>query len=227
MSDPFTDLRQARKGQRRRQATSSAPRERPSTNGGRPGVLPSPSDPMAVARLFVELYCEHEHVLTTRCWGGSWWAWRTTHWAEVAERSVRSQLYHFTENAVHYNAEGVPVPWAPTKRKIGDLLEALAAITILPQDFAQPCWLDDRASGQIVAVKNGLLDIDSRQLYPHTPVYFCTVSVPFAYDPAAPKPQLFLNFLDELWQQEPEATDALAEWYGYVISGRTNLQKCC
>src|SRR5262249_50597803 len=51
------------------------------------------------------------------------------------------------------------------------------------------------------------------------------VSVPFDYDPQAPKPQRWLDFLDELWPQEPEATDALAEWCGYVVSGRTNLQK--
>jgi putative DNA primase/helicase len=49
--------------------------------------------------------------------------------------------------------------------------------------------------------------------------------VPFAYDAAAPEPQHFLNFLNELWPQETEAVDALAEWFGYVISGRTNLQK--
>jgi putative DNA primase/helicase len=188
-------------------------------------VLPPPSDPMAVARLFVELHCQREHLLTIRCWNGSWWTWRTTHWSEVHERTVRSLLYHFTENALYLDAKDVPVPWAPTRRKVGDLLEALAAISILPQDFAQPCWLDGRASGQIVAVANGLLDIDSRLLYPHTPQYFSTVSVPFAYEPTAPKPQRFLDFLDELWPQEPEAVDALAEWFGYVISGRTNLQK--
>jgi putative DNA primase/helicase len=74
-------------------------------------------------------------------------------------------------------------------------------------------------------VKNGLLDIDSRRLHPHTPLYFSTVSVPFDYDPAAPEPKRFLAFLDELWPQETEAVDVLAEWFGYVISGRTNLQK--
>jgi putative DNA primase/helicase len=194
------------------------------TSGNGTPTLPPPSAPMAVARMFVELHCLHDDVLTMRHWGGAWWAWRTTHWTEVDERTVRSLLYHFTENALCRSEDG-PVPWAPTRRKIGDLMEALAAITLLPQDFEQPCFLDGRASGQIVAVKNGLLDIDSRQLYTHTPLYFSTVSVPFPYDPAAPKPQHFLEFLGELWPQETEAVDALAEWFGYVISGRTNLQK--
>jgi putative DNA primase/helicase len=200
-------------------------RNRGRTGNSSPSVIPAPNEPMAVARLFVELHCQHEGLLTVRCWNGSWWTWRTTHWSEVHERTVRSLLYHFTESALYLDAKGAPVPWAPTRRKVGDLLEALAAISILPQDFAQPCWLDGRSSGQIVAVANGLLDIDSRLLYSHTPLYFSTVSVPFAYDATAPKPQRFLDFLDELFQQEPEAVDALSEWFGYVISGRTNLQK--
>jgi putative DNA primase/helicase len=137
---------------------------------------------------------------------------------------VRALLYHFTETKFYLGKDG-PVPWSPNRKRIGDLLEALAAIILLPEDFEQPCWLDNRASGQIVSVSNGLLDIDSRVLHPHTPIYFSTVAVPFAYDPAAPTPQRFLDFLAELWPQEPEAIDALAEWYGYVISGRTNLQK--
>jgi putative DNA primase/helicase len=193
-------------------------------NGGPPN-LPPPSEPMAVARLLVEMHCLHQEVLTIRCWGGCWWTWRTTHWGEVPERTVRSLLYHYTENAIYLDAKGVPMPWAPTRRRVGDLLEALAAICILPQDFAQPCWLDGRRSGQIVAAANGLLDVDSRVLYEHTPLYFSTVSVPFPYDPAAPEPHRFLEFLGELWPQETAAVDALQEWFGYVISGRVNLQK--
>jgi putative DNA primase/helicase len=89
----------------------------------------------------------------------------------------------------------------------------------------QPCWLDDRSTGPLVAVRNGLLNIKTRELYPDTPLYFCTVSVPFEYDPSAPIPHRWLDFLGELWPDEPEAIDATGEWFGYVISGRLDLQK--
>jgi putative DNA primase/helicase len=77
----------------------------------------------------------------------------------------------------------------------------------------------------IVAVANGLLDITSRELRPHTPFYFNQTSVPFAYNADAPEPTHWLAFLDELWPQEPEALDVLGEWFGYVISGRLDLHK--
>jgi putative DNA primase/helicase len=138
---------------------------------------------------------------------------------------VRASLYTFTEHAVYVDAKGNTAPWLPNRYKIGDVLEALSAIVVLPDDFEQPGWLDGRDSGPIVATSNGLLDITSRQLHQHTPLYFGQVSVPFPYDPNAPEPKRWNEFLDELWPSEPDAIEVLGEWFGYVISGRTDLHK--
>jgi putative DNA primase/helicase len=183
-------------------------------------TLPPPQKPMAVARLFVN------ELLTLRHWHGGWWRWKTSHWCAVEDRSVRSALYEYTE-AAHYMANDKPmlVPWAPTRRKIGDLFEALAAICILADDTEQPTWLDGRTSGVIVATANGLLDVERRRLLPHTPTFFNLTSVPFAYDPRAPQPRRWLEFLHEIWPDEPAAIDMLGEWFGYVISGRLDLHK--
>ena len=75
-------------------------------------------------------------------------------------------IYHFTDNALYRDPKNRLknrlLPWAPMRRNIGDLLEALSTIVILPDHLVQPCWLDHRPSGPIVAVRNGLLDIDTR-----------------------------------------------------------------
>jgi putative DNA primase/helicase len=205
-----------------------SPRKK-SRNGPDSGQLvPAPSAPMAVARRFVEVCCLHEGKageLTLRHWCGCWWLWKTTHWVEAQARTVRAMLWHFTEHAVYLDGKRMPAPWLPNRYKVGDLLEALSAIVILPDDFEQPGWLDGRESGPIVATSNGLLDVTSRELHPHTPLYFSQVSVPFPYDPDAPPPNRWLTFLDELWATEPDAIDVLGEWFGYVISGRLDLHK--
>jgi putative DNA primase/helicase len=134
-------------------------------------------------------------------------------------------LYEFTADAVYFDAEGKLKPWSPNRYKIGDLLEALSSLVRLPDDFEQPCWIDGRQTGSIVATSNSLLDVASLQLYPHTPLYFGQVSVPFPYDPNAPEPRKWLDFLNELWPDEPDAVDVLGEWFGYIISGRTDLHK--
>src|SRR6266404_9395920 len=61
-----------------------------------PLMLPPPSAPMQVARAFVThslLVNGIPDAPTLRYWRGGWWVWRTTHWAEVENRTVRSLLY--------------------------------------------------------------------------------------------------------------------------------------
>ena len=197
-------------------------------------ILPPPSDPMAVARFFVERDCAADGAPRLRRWRGVWWRYFSTHWEHVEDESVEALLYRFTENG-YYSAEslyGVQfVKWLPNRRKIGDLLQALASVVFLSGKLEQPCWLDGRVTGPIIAVQNGLLDLVTRQFYPHSASFFGSVAVPFDYDAGALPPGRWLKFLNDLWpaDREPDgeapATKALAEWCGYVISGRAHLHK--
>ena len=69
-----------------------------------PEILPPPYKPMQVARAFVAHSLLVDGIPdkpTLRYWRGGWWVWRTSHWVEVANRTVRSLLYTFTEHAVY------------------------------------------------------------------------------------------------------------------------------
>ena len=114
-----------------------------------------------------------------------------------------------------------------TRRKIGDLLDALASICILQADVDQPSWIDGAkdVGNVVVAVRNGLLAVERRRLIAHTPQFFNQTSVPFDYDAKAPSPERWLQFLAEVWPDQAECVDALGEWFGYVVSGRTDLHK--
>lgn len=168
-------------------------------------VLPPPTNPMAVAREFVAEHMYHG-TLTLRHWRGGWWAWASSRWVEREGRSVRAEAYRFTENA--YFAEnglagllaaigetpdiGDLAPWEPTKFKIGNLLDATAAIAHLEEEIDQPSWIGVDGV-PVVAVANGLLRLEGRILLPHTPANFNQTSVPFDFDPAAPEPAAWLR----------------------------------
>ncbi len=107
----------------------------------------------------------------------------------------------------------------------------------IPEEIEdQPCWLDGRNDdgGPYVACANGLLDVSTQDLLPHTPLYFNQTSVPFDYDPSAPPPRKWLEFLNQLWSpidahgaeapKDNPAIAALGEWFGYVVSGRTDVR---
>lgn len=191
----------------------------------KPRLLPPPSRPMPVGRAFVKNCCLSNNLLTLRYWRGAWWRWEVSHWIEVEDRAVRRSLYLFTEKALYSTDGGKTEQWSPNRHKISDLHDALSAICLLRNNRDQPSWLDDRTTGVIVSVRNGLLDVERRELLPHTPQFFNQTSVPFDYEPEASQPDRWLSFLKELWPKEADAINVLAEWFGYVISGRLDLHK--
>jgi putative DNA primase/helicase len=196
-----------------------------------PDILPTPSAPMAVAREFTAREFTHpDGPLVIYHWRGGWWRWRTTHWAELEARAVRELAYRFTEGAQYEKTtkNGVElVPWAPNRHKIADLLEALAAVTHLTEDTPQPSWLThgEHPDGVVVSCANGLLEVATRRLWPHTPTYFNTTAVAHDFDPDALDPVHWEAFLETLWGEDREQVKLLQEWMGYTISGRTHLHK--
>jgi putative DNA primase/helicase len=179
---------------------------------------------MEVARELVrERYTDPSEMLTLRHWRGAWW--RSSRWVELEQRAMAAAGYQFTEHATYIKDTKVE-PWSPNRRKIGDLLDALAAVVHTPEDMSMPAWLDGREyDGLLVSCTNGLLDVGRRELLEHTPAFFNATSVPFEYDPAADHPRRWLDFLGELWPNDGDSTAALQEWFGYVISGRLDLHK--
>ncbi len=192
------------------------------------GYWPAPSNPMPVARDLVTGLQTVDGKLTLRRWRGVWMRWQQAHWAEVEDAEVRRAVYTKLEHAKYLGTDGDEKDWAPNKIKVSNVLEALTAITFLPESIDAPAWTgtDEPApANEIVACTNGLLHVGSRTLIKHTPSYFNTVAVPFAYDPDAPQPERWLAFLKQLWPDNEASIAALQEWFGYVLSGRTDLHK--
>jgi putative DNA primase/helicase len=188
-------------------------------------LLPAPSAPMDVARVFVGERYVHEGMLKLHHWRGGWWHWRGSHWVELEQRAMAAEAYRFTERAVYATKKG-DVPWSPTKAKIANLLDALAAVVHLPEDVTMPGWLEGTVyDGLLVSVANGLLAVGHRELLEHTPAFFNATSVPFAYEPDAGAPRRWRRFLGELWPDDSESPAALQQWFGYTISGRLDLHK--
>lgn len=195
--------------------------------------LPPPSNPLAVARRLLPDWQSEDGKLVFRRWRASWMRWTGTCWREIDEAQIRKAMYERLEHVVFLaptkDGETEERDWAPTKQKISNLLDALGSITLVPTDTDAPSWIDDEGApaqdqGLIVACENGLLRIRDRALMPHGPGFFNLGSVPFAYDPIATAPT-WERFLAQVWPDDTDAISALQEWFGYVLSGRTDQQK--
>jgi putative DNA primase/helicase len=60
---------------------------------------------------------------------------------------------------------------------------------------------------------------------PHTPGFFTYNAVDFAFDPHAPEPRQWLQFLAELWPDDQSVIDTLQEIFGYCLTSDTSQQK--
>jgi putative DNA primase/helicase len=200
--------------------------------------LPGPGNPMGVARVLIQDHQNDDGELTLRHWRGGWTQWQQTHWVEAEDKAIRSWIYARLEQAMYWDTKPkVPElkPWDPNRHKVGDVLDALAAVTHTGETTDTPSWLPSVRGGphyqsnyratEIVACSNGLLHVGTRKLLDLTPLFFNRVAVPFGYDAAASEPTRWLSFLDQLWPDDPESVDALQEFFGYVLSGRTDLHK--
>lgn len=188
---------------------------------------PPPSDPMSVARHLLP-DCRNPDGLTLRHWRDGWMRWEQTTWVEDEERAIRAWLYETLDKTEYYDPKKKEInSWAPNRHKIADVLDALAATIHLSESVDPPAWLDESAipAGELVACTNGLLHVGTRKLEKLTPQFFNRVAVPFDWDPVAPEPTTWLTFLEQLWPDDPDSISALQQFFGYVLSGRTDLHK--
>jgi putative DNA primase/helicase len=196
--------------------------------GSERSIVPAPSAPMAVAREIVKHLYTNPDGFVLRDHRGDFYQWDGTCWPEVDRRDVRGAVYTFLEHTDFMHPKDGRTPFAPTRRKIDDVLDALRAVVILPSRLNAPTWTTTTSricASEIVALANGLLHVPTRRLLPHTPTFFAHHALPFAFDAKAAAPSRWLAFLRELWPQDDSSITALQEVFGYLLGGDTRLQK--
>lgn len=70
----------------------------------------------------------------------------------------------------------------------------------------------------LINFKNGLYDINQDKLLEHSPEYKITFQCNCDYNPAAPKPLVWLKYLETLTEGDEDLKATLQEWVGLIIS---------
>lgn len=192
-------------------------------------TYPAPSLPMAVARRLVDDLFTNGGNRTLVYWRGDWWFWEGAAWRQVEDDlDVKEHLWHRLEQVtVRGDKEGDEKAWAPTTAKIHNVMEPLAIRCRLSGTTDAPAWLDGTdtpPAHNIVALKNGLLDLGTRTMSQHTPTYFNTWALDFDYNPTATCP-VWEGFLADVFDHDPAGALLLQEYAGYLISGRMEQHK--
>jgi putative DNA primase/helicase len=165
-------------------------------------------------------YCLHHH-------RGNWYTWSGSDFTEVEEADVIRRLYNFLDDCFTIRKQAV-VPFTPTPHAVNQILHGLKYGVLLPRENNPPFWIDgeQRVGGDdLIACSNGLVNVTTGELSPHTPYYFNVNSVPFDYDPDAPAPMLWRKFLRQLWPDDKASRRTLQEIFGLLLTADTSFQK--
>ncbi len=157
---------------------------------------------------------------------GKFHRWGGRRWAPVEPERFDAEIWEFLGNALRKKDADV-VPFSPQSKHVAEVRQALMALAHTPDGAEAPCWLDGRAGPdpkQLLVVSNGLLNLTTRELIPHTPAFFSPNALDFAYDPAATTPE-WDKFLGQIWGDDQEQHDTLQEMFGLLLTDETSHQK--
>jgi P4 family phage/plasmid primase-like protien len=92
-----------------------------------------------------------------------------------------------------------------------------------------PGWIKrrpgDPPADELLVCANGLLHLPTRELLPPDRRFFSVNGSPVAYDPKAPRPERWIEFMREMFPDEPDCIETLQEATGYFLTQDTSLQK--
>lgn len=100
-----------------------------------------------------------------------------------------------------------------------------------PTAFADlSCDLTEWPAGELIPARNALLHPPSlvtgaRCVMTPTPRYFNSHALDYNFDPWAPPPRAWLELMERIWPDDPASIDCLQEWFGYLLTADTRLQK--
>jgi putative DNA primase/helicase len=189
---------------------------------------------------------------------GTWYKWNGVNYRKLDAEAVRAELWEFlasgkVEVKDPESGETTKRKFRPEPRDVTNLYDALMARgeVRVSEAVHAPEWLPGASivsgcrthrAGDLLACPNGLADLITGELLPHSPFFLTMNAVDYDYDPAATCPR-FDKFLDEIFPGSvAERPDDFDEWsderkdvqqrrelvleiFGYLLSGDTRQQK--
>jgi putative DNA primase/helicase len=155
-------------------------------------------------------------------WDERWWYWKDGRYRERNKQEQRGLLADFIRTGVRLiDDKGRTVE--PTSWHLSNAFDFLQAGCML-HDIQPPTWLDGRTvAGTLVAVRNGILNLITKELLSPSPQWFTDHALEVVYEPTATAPQ-WCEFLASLWDDE-ESHLTLQEIFGYLLTLDTSYQK--
>lgn len=212
-------------------------------------------DPHRLARLLLDRAYDHPERSRLLFHRDEFYRWMGTRYEALPDATLRGEISRVAKTFFdkknleaiaawdrngHVDSEtGKPVKKPMCKTVTvslaGNVRQALSGIAAVPNEVEQPAWLEEGPrrplAAEVVSFTNQLIHIPTYAAggtgftFEHTPLFFSLNSMDFAFDPTAPVPVVWLEFLERLWPDDPGSIHELQKWCGYCLTADTSLQK--
>lgn len=145
---------------------------------------------------------------------GEWYRWTGPHWDDESSDLMVQTITKWLVKHGEYPSVGCV-------RKIEFHAIALRACRV----GSLPAWNGDPIARHVLSCANGLVDLETGNIYPHTSAYVNLNSVDYDFDPDAGEPTEWLRFLDSIWDDDDECIAALQRIFGYLLTPDTSMQR--
>ena len=171
----------------------------------------------------------NEEGFTLARYNENWYTFDKISWKLKSNESFDGEVHQVLSLAKRTTKDGL-TPLNPTLTTVANTVLPLKFKTMVEtnEDNKIPTWINQPQgypeAQSLVHLQNGLLDIKTRQIFPHTKDFFSVNPLTFEYDKEAQCPR-WNQFLKEVWGEDQESIDCLQEIFGYILTGETTQQK--
>jgi len=190
-------------------------------------------DPDRLAELNLSHY-ESKHGRRLIYWQDRWYRWKRGCYCPIDEAELRAKVWAFISE--HFERQWKASDKSKPVRKttiglVSAVIASMSAKRCLPSSVEMPCWLPDRSHRNLLALNNGILDLDavfagdeSGYFQPLTPDWFSTIQLAYNHDDDAECP-LWLDHLDYVFEGDAERIALLQEFTGYCLQPECDYQR--
>jgi P4 family phage/plasmid primase-like protien len=151
---------------------------------------------------------------------------KTGRYLKLDPEQVKARISRFIDQRLELT-DGKDIV-APTSWHVRETFAALCEQVMLPAAKEPPCWIGEGVppwgDARVLTCGNGILDPLADKLYEHDPRWFSFSTVAANYNPQADC-ESWKTFLKQLWPDDQESADCLAEFYAATIMQETRYQK--
>ncbi|MBI5764297.1 MAG: hypothetical protein HZA51_12315 [Planctomycetes bacterium] len=196
-------------------------------------LILSPTITLPTARAFVEQYYRNPNRNTLCHYAGALMQWNGSRYEEIEDDAIRNQLQPWMHNAVcmRWNLENKswePRDFPANPKTIKAALDSIKTLTHLPATTTSPSWLDGRSEPDprdILPCRSSLLHLPTMRLIHPTPAFFNVNALDYDFQPDAPEPTEWLEFLNQVFDGDVPSVELLQQFFGYCLTGDTSQQK--